>query len=293
MPKSMSTENRFSICIGINRYAPNAGLGELRFAEDDARAVDELLGQTGFASENRILLIGKAATLEAINVALSDNILDRPHENDLIVFYFAGHSAPLTFQDHNSNSEPRSEVFLASYDFDRQKMKQSRAFRKQHALGMERLRKDFFEGEGARKRLFLFDSCYSGDFYGPRYRNDTDPIQGYMQYILESSSTGRVALSSCLPLQKAVEETSLEHGRFTYYLLQGLSGKAPEAQRADGCITVNSLFEYVASRLPPDQRPVLSGVQQDTFTLICYPKPSLSKHSNTVPAENDQHTHTE
>src|SRR5262249_30720651 len=95
----------------------------------------------------------------------------------------------------------------------------------------------------------------------------------YIQYMfmLDSGSTGRIALSSCLRIQKAVEDSELQHGRFTHYALKALQGKAPEALRLDGCVTVNTLFEYVADQLPPDQRPVLSGVQQDTFVLACYP----------------------
>jgi hypothetical protein len=274
MTKSTQTENRYAVCIGVNQYQPSARLGTLRFAEKDAKAVHDLLGQSGFAPENLCLLLGEDATLDAINSALSTMILDRPGENDLVVFYFAGHSLPLTTNEREvqQGGEPRSEVFLTSYDFDREKIEQSPSFRMQHALGMERLRKVFFEGEGSRKRLFIFDSCYSGDFYGPTYRDDqtTDPVQGYIRRMLDSKSIGRVALSSCLPIQKAAEDPKLGHGRFTYYLLEGLSGD-PEALRRDGCVTAGSLFDYIADKLPSEQRPVLSGVQHDKFELICYP----------------------
>ena len=145
MPKSTRTEKRYSVCVGINHYLPTSGLPSLLCAEDDAYAIEELLGQLGFASENRILLLGKEATLEAVNAALSEIILDRPDENDLVVFYFAGHSKPLSLSDRDPQSdiEPRSEVFLTTYDFDSKKIKDSRSFRKQHALGMERLRRNF------------------------------------------------------------------------------------------------------------------------------------------------------
>ncbi len=272
MPKSTLTEKRYAVCIGINEYQPSAGLSPLRYAEGDAQAMDSLLGQSGFEAENRCLLLGKAATLDAVNDALSTLILDKPGKNDLVVFYFAGHSLPLVINEREvqNGAERISEVFLTTYDFDREKIKQFPSFRKRHALGMERLRKDFFEGEGSRKRLFIFDSCYSGDFYGPRYRDEADPVQGYIKYMLDSSSTGRVALSSCLPIQKAVEDPAIGHGRFTYYLLEALSGRDHEALRRDGCVTVSSLFEYIAKKLPREQRPVLSGVQQDIFELVCY-----------------------
>src|SRR6266702_7507428 len=273
MVKSTHTENRYAVCIGINVYAPSAGLSALRHAEDDARAMDIQLAQLGFTDDNRKLLLGKAATLEAINAALEECILDRPHENDLVLFYFAGHGKPLKFSDSNDDGDngAKGEVFLASYDFDASKIRQSRSFRSQRAIGMKRLRETFFEGEGSRKRLFIFDSCYSGDFFGPRYRDVADPVQGYIKHMLDSKSTGRLALSSCLPVQKAREDATLGHGLFTYYLLKALSGEDPDALRRDGRLTVNTLFEYIARKLPEDQCPVLSGVQQDTFELMCYP----------------------
>jgi uncharacterized caspase-like protein len=170
MAKSTLTENRYAVCIGINTYEPSAGLGSLHHAEDDARAIDALIVRLGFPDSNRKLLLGEAATLDAINVALEEFVLDRPQENDLVLFYFAGHSKPLKFSDASDATVDgaKGEVFLTSYDFDASKIRQSRAFRSQRALGMKRLRESFFEGEGSRKRLFIFDSCYSGDFFGPR-----------------------------------------------------------------------------------------------------------------------------
>ncbi len=294
MPKSTQTENRYAVCIGINEYQPSAGLGLLHYAEGDAQAMDSLLGQLGFTPENRRLLLGKEATLDAVNDALSTIILDKAKKNDLVVFYFAGHSLPLAINEDEEQDKAklRSEVFLTSYDFDRERIKHSLAFRKQHALGMERLRKDFFEGEGSRKRLFIFDSCYSGDFYGPIYRDDqtTDPVQGYIRHMLDGKSTGRVALSSCLPIQKAVEDPALGHGRFTYYLLEALSGRAVQALGRDGCLTVNSLFDYLAQKLPFDQRPVLSGMQQDTFKLVCYEDRVVPIDPAILMSEDTKHT---
>ena len=288
MPKSTLTEKRYAVCIGINEYQHSAELSPLRYAEGDAQAMDSLLGQSGFEAENRCLLLGKAATLDAVNDALSTMILDKPGKNDLVVLYFAGHSLPLVINEREvqNGAERISEVFLTTYDFDREKIKQSLSFRKRHALGMERLRKDFFEGEGSRKRLFIFDSCYSGDFYGPRYRDEADPVQGYIKHMLDSSSVGRVALSSCLPIQKAVEDPAIGHGRFTYYLLEALSGRDHEALRRDGCVTVSSLFDYLAKKLPPEQRPVLSGVQQDIFELVCYSDKVESMHPPTAEFED-------
>lgn len=290
MTKPVPTERRYAVCIGINQYAPSSRLSALHYAEHDAQAIDNVLGHLGFSQENRVLLCGEQATLEAINTTLADVILDKVQENDLIVLYFAGHSIPLAVKHVDGDGQQYSEVFLTSYDFDRDTIFKSRAFRLQQALGMERIRRTFFEGEGSRKRLFLFDSCYSGDFYGPKYRDEVNPVQGYIKRMLESTSAGRVALSSCLPIQKATEDPRLQHGRFTYHLLTALEGKAPEALRSNGCVTVNSLFDYVADQLPTDQRPVLSGVQQDTFVLACYPELVKIKQGRLQASEDNEQT---
>jgi len=267
-------EHRYAVCVGINEYQSSTGLSSLAYAEDDARAMNALLGQLGFDQDHRCLLLGKAATLSAVNEALSTLILDKPGEHDLVLFYFAGHSLPLVINeaDVQQGAERKSEVFLTTYDFDRKTIKDKPSFRKQHALGMERLRTTFFAGEeGSRRRLFLFDSCYSGDFFGPTYRDDeANPVQSYMKEKLSTRTYGRVALSSCLPVQRAAEDPALGHGRFTYYVLEALSGRAVEAFNRDGRLTVNGLFEYLTRKLPAEQRPVLSGVQQDTFELVSY-----------------------
>src|SRR5437588_9793032 len=148
MAKPALTERRYAVCIGINQYLPSSGLGPLHYAEHDAKAMHNVLGQLGFSQENCVLLCGEQATLEAINTALADVILDKAQTNDLIVFYFAGHSLPLAVKNRDGDTQRHSEVFLTSYDFDRGKIFESRAFRLQQALGMERIRRTFFEGEG-------------------------------------------------------------------------------------------------------------------------------------------------
>ncbi|HZT98057.1 MAG TPA: caspase family protein, partial [Ktedonobacteraceae bacterium] len=204
MAKSTQTENRYCICIGINDYAPTAGLGPLQYAEADARAMDALLGQRGFSDDHRKLLLGKDATLEAINAALGEIIRNRAGENDLVLFYFAGHSKPIRAEDGES------EVFLASYDFDAEKIRTDAFFREDIALGMGRLRSRFFERGRSRQRLFIFDSCYSGDFFGSPYR-DATTVQEHIEQVFSTKSPGRIALSSCLPVQKALEQAKYGH----------------------------------------------------------------------------------
>src|SRR2546422_9219602 len=110
MSSSSPPSKRYAVCVGINVYHPPVGLSPLHYAEDDACAMDTLLGQLGFASEHRRLLLGKEATLDAVNEALSTYILDVPEEQDLVLFYFAGHSLPLIINQREvqHGTPPRS-----------------------------------------------------------------------------------------------------------------------------------------------------------------------------------------
>ena len=57
------------------------------------------------------------------------------------------------------------------------------------------------------------------------------------------------------------EDDKLRHGIFSYYLLEGLKGKAD--QDADGIINISELFGYISRKVPEasgqDQHPVKKG----------------------------------
>ena len=76
-----------------------------------------------------------------------------------------------------------------------------------------------------------------------------------------SKGKGRVIISSCSANEVSKEDDDLRHGIFSYYLMAGLKGKAD--RDADGIITIDELFGYVAREVPrasdQDQHPVKKG----------------------------------
>ena len=278
MTKS-TTQNRYAVCVGLNQALGVDGV--LKCAKTDAESVHKRLLELGFASENCLLLLNEKATLETIDEALSEITINRPSKNDLVIFYFAGHSMPVTINktEVEDTSQYQSEVFLTSWDFDREKIEQNRTYRQRKALSMERLRNDFFEKSPSRKVLFIFDSCYSGSFFGPAYRDGAiiDKVQGRIKevFLVDGDNTARVALSSCLPTQTALDDGGNGHSPFTEYLLEALQGNS-EALERNGWLTVGSLFSYVAKKLAIGQRPVKSGVEQGSFELLYFPEKDLT-----------------
>jgi hypothetical protein len=272
MQKSVivETQKRYAVCIGINHYVDSQGMPALRYAEKDAQAVYELLLQRGFAPENCRLLLGSQATQQAIHNALKSVMLDNPRKEDLVLFYFAGHGVPISFED-DEEDDVLTDVFLTCFDFPLQEIRAIRGSWLDFPLRLERLRTQFFERTRSKKVLIILDSGHSGDFYGPKYRGGETVAHGHIDQAFGRMSAGRVVLSSCMPQQKAYEDEKRQHGRFTYYLLDALEGKQRNAVGRDGWMTVSSLFDYVAKTMHGEQCPVESGVKHGSFELLYYP----------------------
>jgi uncharacterized caspase-like protein len=76
-----------------------------------------------------------------------------------------------------------------------------------------------------------------------------------------SQGKGRVILTASDANEVSVEKDELKHGIFTYYLLEGLRGKADSDN--DGIITVDEVYRYVSTKVSQatgqNQHPVKKG----------------------------------
>jgi len=67
----------------------------------------------------------------------------------------------------------------------------------------------------------------------------------------------------------SVEKDDLRHGVFTYFLLDGLEGKADTDR--DGLITVDEAYDYVSKNVPKatgqEQHPVKKGAVEGHLIL--------------------------
>ncbi|MFH1530247.1 MAG: caspase family protein [Pseudomonadota bacterium] len=83
--------NRYALLVGINDYGEDSGISPLRCAEADARRMAGSLDGVGFKTH---LLVGADATREAVLRFLDRETSPWLHgcdEDDLFLFYFAGH----------------------------------------------------------------------------------------------------------------------------------------------------------------------------------------------------------
>ena len=114
------------------------------------------------------------------------------------------------------------------------------------------------------------DACYSGETQGRTFtRSSPRPVVSDNFLLRLSRREGRVVFSAGGANETCMELDKLEHGVFTYYLLEGLTGKAKSNE--EGITTLNDAFNYASDHVPTEtgqaQHPVKRGELESAFTM--------------------------
>ena len=235
---------KYGVVIGISEYqADSETLPNLRFADDDSRAIRDLLLSEagGFRPGNVITLIDADATSRNMRSALS-TFLTRPKKEDLVLISFAGHGAA----DPNN---PMDHYFI-THD-SRPKDLGGTAFPMWH------LRDVFAHTIKAERVITFADACHSAGIGEAAVEGFNLVNQSFQRY---ASIEGRAVLTG-----SDLGESSFEaekwgggHGVFTYFLLKGVSG--PADRNGDRRITVQELFNYIQSEVAQETEGVQNPV---------------------------------
>jgi hypothetical protein len=250
--------NIWAVVIGINAY-PN--LQQLKFAVNDARMFyDHLVNDNKIPAENVILLVEREATLTKLRSALGTHLKNKGGKEDMVIIFFAGHGA--TEKDVMSPDGDGLEKYLLPYDADPKDLYAT-------ALPMEEISR-IFKRIRSERLVFFADSCYSGASGGR-----TIDIAGIRASISDAfldriaSGKGRVIMTASGANEVSAENDELEHGVFTYYLVEGLKGMADVDE--DGLITVEEVYRYVSDKVPQatgqEQHPVKKGTVEGRLIL--------------------------
>jgi len=249
---------KFALIVGVSKYRyHDGGLGDLAYADADARTVRDFLQQTeggGFAPGDIIYLENERATVGAVRDALN-NFLPKAGADDLIFIFLAGHGGPDPYAPQN--------LYFIMHDTKIADMPST-------ALPMTELQEVLDHQVRAGRVIVFVDTCHSAGLSGETLVA-TRGVENNLINLYASklfTETGRAVLTS-----SDVNEVSREgtrwgggHGIFTWALLEGLRGAAD----ADGdhFVTAGELFGYVRNRVRVEtafrQNPrVLPGLNAD------------------------------
>lgn len=218
----------YAVVIGVGEYKTLDQQYFLRFAQSDAQAVFRtLISQEGgaFPAQNVHILLGRDATLENIRRELEEWLPKVAKEPDRVVVYFSGHG----IVDHNTG-------YLVPYDFQPNQLEKT-------AYSMKTLGAVMTDKVKARWKVLFADTCHSGKIT-PETSNET--VEASLGELPKTFLT----FSATRENEESFEDPNLDggYGLFSYFLVQGLSGKA-DLPPCDGVVTADELVEYVRSEV--------------------------------------------
>ncbi len=215
---------RWALLIGVNRYIDPA-FPSLKFCVKDVLALEQMLQGLGYT----VLCMHDELNTDEPRFPTRDNIEAELAQlcqivgaDDLLLVHFACHGKLVNNQPVLITRETRASTLAKK------------------ALPLAEVEKQMRESKACRLVLTL-DACHTGveigrDVGNPEFiRNVYELAEGFA---LIAASTAQ---------QIAQEWQEKEHGVFTYYLLEGLSGRADSDRK--GFVTVNDLQTYVLNSL--------------------------------------------
>lgn len=243
--------NVWALIVGINEYQ---NVRNLKYAVNDAQAFYNLLvKQNQIPKENVIILTNQQANLRNLRRAMGTQLKKKAGKEDMVIIFFAGHGA--TEKDVTSPDGDGLEKYLLPVDAELEDIYTS-------ALPMREI-SHIFRRIKSERIIFIADSCYSGAS-GGRTINVSGIRSSLSDTFLDriASGKGTVILTASGANEVSTESDEFKHGIFTYFLLEGLKGKADIDH--DGLITVDEIYRYVSDKVArasgQEQHPVKKGI---------------------------------
>ena len=260
---------RWSVVVGTNydSFPPGTPLSKLKFAEADAKEFhDRLVNNYGFAGENATLLLGAAASRDAI-IGKLEEVCNNAGEDDCVVVYFSGHGY---LRGAGSNDPTKdsshSELLPSDVQFKGATPTSVKVVEMKAIIDYLGIRCK------ARHRLLILDCCYSGDVFslgrGASVFDATRVEDGKA-----FSARGFQAMTASRAEQKAADGRD-GHSPFTAALLEALV-TIPTMQKKKA-FTTTELFSgmqwFLDQNLGREQSPRCSWLDGGQGDLHFFPK---------------------
>lgn len=217
-------QKRWAVLIGIDSY--HESLGNLKYAGADCRHLKKVLtdGNLGFDDDHVLLLDSqqadeRKATFANMHTWLS-SYLSQPKEDDLVLFYFAGHGREM---DGKSYLIPEDATLSTL-----------------HTLGIPLANiQELMTRCKAKDKILIIDACHSGA------GRDVALMSPKMETVLNSSK-GIYTIASCAADELSHEWDSKKQGVFSYFLCEALGGGCIVPS---GNLTIESIYEYIHDKV--------------------------------------------
>ena len=253
---STTGPQQWAVIIGVSEYR-EPGIPALKYADKDAEAFANFLRTPeggGYDNEHMKVLLNKDATLPNVRDGLI-NFLSNAIDMDLVMIYFAGHGAPEPARPQN--------LYLLTHDSDPNRLGTT-------AFPMWQIQDVLGRYINAKRIIVFSDACHSGGIsvnFATRGVGVTEQnlVNQYLAD-LSRSKEGTVVFTASAAGEVSQEFPEYGHGAFTYFLLEGMRGKADYDN--DYTITINEAMQYTEEQVKRKTR----GAQNPTRSQTDYDK---------------------
>lgn len=217
-----SYENTYAIIIGVADYKNYTSYnGDLNYTINDARKFCEFLRsrQGGSVPASNIILLTNERASKANIIAKAKALFSKAKSNDRVIFYFSGHGSKGCFVPYDVTLCGGNMLYFSEV-------------------------KAIFRCAKCKTKLLFADSCFSGSMKGLKTKALNETIR---KEIKTTSNMNIAVMMSCSGDEVSLEMNDLQQGLFTYYLMEGLSGKANKDN--NGYVTIQELFYYVYKKV--------------------------------------------
>ncbi|GMW03140.1 MAG: hypothetical protein AMXMBFR84_42750 [Candidatus Hydrogenedentota bacterium] len=248
--------SKYAILIAVENYS-DTSISSVDYAEADALGLSTALEQHGFDKTEQVLLLSNKATKTSIESQVGRRVRSLT-AGDTLCFYYAGHG----FAKNGENYITCHDTDVA--DLERTSVPVQWLF-------------DLFRNSLCNKVMLFLDSCESGILASTKVRGIyTDLTERELEEFFDKSEHC-VCFTACKPDESSYPSRLLNHGIWTYHIIQALNGEAPLALERGHLLTSSSLQNFLKQEVPrslrqasPDvrhQTPWLYGAQSSEFLI--------------------------
>lgn len=228
--------NKHALVIGIDNYR---NLPFLKQAAHDAEEMASALTMPEY-DFSVSLLTNEEADTKSVESQISSFFSE---DTSLRLFYFAGHGISID-----------SSLYLCTSD----------ATFPDPGINLSKLKDKIVAAKGTV--VIILDCCHAGAAEIRELQGYRSLTEGDLDRVLGDLAVGKILIAACGGEENAQESESLQHGVFTFHLLEGLLGLAANMQ---GIITPMGLFDYTAEKLQQEynKSPVWKGELKGLIVL--------------------------
>jgi uncharacterized caspase-like protein len=231
----------YALIIGINDYT-DPGVADLSYCVDDANDFKSSLVNNGWKESEIVLLTDGGATKLAILNTLT-SFVDQATADDYLLIYYSGHGTNAADLDGDEPDSTDEAIVPVDY-----------VYGDDTTLILDDELGGVLSESITEKGIFIFDACNSGGLINKALSSEGSNTRFARTSNIKGGATNGDLDITKFPVLAAsgqyefsYENSDLQHGVFTYFILKGMVKLRADTDR-DGYITVRELFNYAENQ---------------------------------------------